>query len=136
MPGNTNFLMCLSKFSNKTHDESLPPIDFDLVNESLWNDKCNYIDPDKCTDLNSNGYNLIVLQLNIQSLFSNITELKQLLHKLEQKCSRVDIVLLCETFLGQNTCKLVNISNYNLTSSHRQNTKGGGTAILIRNGIT
>ena len=32
--------------------------------------------------------------------------------------------------------KLVNIPNYTLVSNHRQNRKGGGTGILLRNGIT
>ena len=34
------------------------------------------------------------------------------------------------------TTKLVNIPNYTLVSNHRQNRKGSGTCILIRNGIT
>ena len=31
--------------------------------------------------------------------------------------------------------KLVDIPNYTMISNHRMNSKGGGTAILIRNGI-
>ena len=54
---------------------------------------------------------------------------------LENWNSRVDIVLLCEMFLSNKTVKLVNIPNYTLISNHRQNSKGGGTAILVRNGI-
>ena len=62
--------------------------------------------------------------------------MKQLLHTLQNKNSRVDIVLLCETFLNAKTTKLVNIPNYTLISNHRLNRKVGGTCILIRNGIT
>ena len=65
-------MICLSKFSNKTHDELERPLNFADVNESRWNDKCDYIDPDKCTDLNPNGFILIILQLNIRSLLSKI----------------------------------------------------------------
>ena len=136
VPYHANYLMCLSKLSNKSHDDLPRPIDFDLVHNSLLNKKCDYIDPTKCIDLNLNGYNLVALQLNIRSLLSNITELKQLLITLEQKRSRVDIVLLCKTFVNQITCKLVNIPNYDIVSNHRQNNKGGGTAILIHKDIT
>lgn len=46
-----------------------------LLNESLWNDKCNYISPDSCTNLNPDNYNLITLQLNIRALISHQMEL-------------------------------------------------------------
>ena len=60
--------------------------------------------------------------------------MKTLLKTLENKNSRVDLVLLCETFLTKETVKLVDIPDYTLVSSHRSQSKGGGTAILIRNG--
>ena len=55
--------------------------------------------------------------------------------KLEQKNSTVDVVLLCETFLSKKTEKLVNIPHYRLYANHRSKHKGGGTAILVRDGI-
>ena len=125
--------MYLSKFSTKTHDELERPLNFADVNKSLWNDKCDYIDPDKCKDFNPNGFNLIILQLNIRSLFSNITELKQLLHTQNQKRSCVDIILLCETFLSKNTEKLVNLPDYKIICNNRSTSKGDGTAILLQN---
>ena len=123
--------MCLSKFSTNPHDELERPLNFADVNESLWNDKCDYINTDKCKDLNPNGFNLIILQLNIRSLLSNITELKWFLHTLNQKRSCVDIILLCKTFLSKNTEKLVNIPDYKIICSNRSTSKGGGTAILL-----
>ena len=75
------------------------------------------------------------MQLNICSLLSNATELKILLTKLEQKNSSVDVILLCETFLNKKTERLVNIPHYQLYLTCRSNHKGGGTAILIRDGI-
>ena len=128
--------MCFSKSTTKIYDELERPLNLDSINESLWNDKCDYIDPNSCTNLNLNDYNLIVLQLNIRSILSKQTELKQLLHALENKNSRVIIALLYETFLNEKTTKLVNILNYTLISNHRPNRKGGGTCILIRNSIT
>ena len=63
-------MCCLSKFA-KSHDELLRPLDNTFLDESLWNDKCDYIDLEKCIDLNSNNQNLILSHLNVRSLLSN-----------------------------------------------------------------
>ena len=78
--------------------------------------------------------NLIVLQLNIRSILSNISDLKKLITTLEAKKSKV--ILLCETFLNKSTEKLVKIPGYTLVCSNRKQNKGGGTAILLQSGIT
>ena len=49
------------------------------LDESLWNDKCNYTDMETCPDLNPNNYNLLILQLNIRSILAHQHKLKQLL---------------------------------------------------------
>ena len=105
--------------TNKEHDKLLRPLNLTDVHESTWNDKCDYIDPVKCDNLNPNGFNLIALQLNIRSLLRHSIKLKTLLKTLENKKSRVDLVLLCETFLTKETVKLVDIPDYTLISSHR-----------------
>ena len=69
------------------------------LDESLWNDNCNYTEIETCFNLNPNNYNLLVLQLNIRSILAHQHELKQLLRDLDKKNSSVDVVLLCETFL-------------------------------------
>ena len=51
------------------------------------------------------------------------------------KKSRVDILLLCETFLTDKTSNLVNIPGYQIITNNRKISKGGGVAILVRNGI-
>ena len=86
-------------------------------------------------NFNPGGLNLVVLQLNIRSILSHVTELKMLVHILETKNSRVDIILLCETFLNKTTEKQVKIPGYTLICNSRSENKGGGTAILLRNGI-
>ena len=93
--------MFFSKLDIDHSDELLRPMDNFLLNESLWNDKCDYIQPDSCANLNPNNYNLIILQTNIRGLISHQDELKCLLHKLSKKHSSVDIILLCETFLNK-----------------------------------
>ena len=49
------------------------------LDESLWNDNCNYMEIETCSNLNPNNYNLLILQLNIRSILAHQHELKQLL---------------------------------------------------------
>ena len=63
-------------------------------------------------------------------------ELSELLQVLSSKNSRVDVVLLCETFLTSKTEKLAKIPGYNIICNNHKSAKGGGVAILIRDGIT
>ena len=81
--------------------------------------------------------NLVSLQLNIRSLISHQYELCTMFGQMKNRNSTVHIILLCETFLSDDTEKLVRISGYDLITSNRKDTKGGGTAtLLIRSGIT
>ena len=77
--------MCFSKSDIEHSDELLRPMDNFLLHKSLWNDKCDYIQPDSCANLNPDNYNLIILQLNIRGLISHQDELKLLLQKLSKK---------------------------------------------------
>ena len=56
----------------------------DAMDKSLWTDRCDYIDLENCDNLNNNNMNLIVLQLNIQSLLVYQDDLKDLLFHLEK----------------------------------------------------
>ena len=98
---------------------------------SLWSDKCDYLDIDKCNNLNPQNYNFIVMQLNIRSILSNQLELMRLLNELSQKHSEVDILLLCETFITSKTENLINMKGYTIHTTNRKEAKGGGTAVLI-----
>ena len=111
------------------------PINLGELNSTLWSDKCDYLYPSNCTNLNPQNYNLIVLQHNACSLLGNLAETKQLLQTLHDKNSPVDLLLLCEKFLTKKTLGLVSIPGYSIVSNHRQNHKGGGTAILIKDAI-
>ena len=106
------------------------------LDSSLWSDKCDYVELDKCVNLNPNNYNLIVMQLNIQSLLSHQQDLCQLIRSTEKKNSRIDILLLCETFLSKSTHHMVKIPGFTHVSNYRKNKKGGGVTILIRDGIS
>ena len=77
----------------------MQPLEIENHDKSLWNDKCDYIELEKCDNFNKENYNFIVMHLNVRSLLAYQVELKYLLRKLNTKGSRVDVVLLCETFL-------------------------------------
>ena len=100
------------------------------LDESLWNDKCNYIEMETCPDLNPNNYNLLILQLNIRSILAHQHELKQLLRDLEKKNSSIDVVLLCETFLTNKTIDMVNVGGYTHVGKYRCMKKGGGVSFV------
>ena len=93
--------MCFSKTDIPQIDDLNRPMDNFLQHNSLWNDKCDYIQLDNCDNLNKGNYNLILLQLNIRGLLSHQDELKLLLQKLYNKNTSIDLVLLCETFLNK-----------------------------------
>ena len=111
------------------------PTEIENLSESLWNDKCNYLNIKECTNLNPNNYNMNILQLNIRSLLAHQHKLKVLLQHLCNKNSAIDVVALSETFLTKKVEKLVNISGYILHSNCRSKHKGGRVCLLIKKGI-
>ena len=106
--------MCKSGNGTKVMDILENSIITDNLDSVLWSDKCDYIDIEDCVNLNPNCYNLIVMQLNVRSLLSNQSVLNQLLRDLENRKSKVDLLLLCETFLTGQSHRLVNFPGYKL----------------------
>ena len=127
--------MCFSNVDITLYNSLLGPLEHTNIDNSLWSDKCDYIDPHNCSNLNLDGYNLTILQLNIRSLLAHQTDLKLLLNLLDKKKSKVDAVLLCKTFLTKHTNQLVNIPSYVLINKNRTNSRGGGVAILLKDDI-
>ena len=76
--------MCVGNSDTKLYDELMRPLELNTLGKSLWNDRCDYIDMEKCDNLNSNSMNLIVLQLNVQSLLAHLGKVKDLLFNLEK----------------------------------------------------
>ena len=95
----------------------------------------NYVLPENADELNAIDYELKVLHLNIHSLPAKIDELKFLINKLAEKGVVLDIILLCETFLSNLKNVNCEIDGYSLVERHRTNTRGGGVAVLVKNGI-
>ena len=95
----------------------------------------NYVLPENADELNGSDYGLKILHLNIHSLPAKIDELKFLINKLTEKGVMLDIILLCETFLSDVKNLNCEIDGYSLVERHRTKGRGGGVAILIKNGI-
>ena len=128
--------MNLNDIQHKLFDNLQRPSELDTLDWSLWSDKCNYIDPNECVNLNPNNHNLIIVQFNIHSILAHQDNLKRLLNNLKNKNSRADIILLNEMYLNKHTVGFVNIPNYHHITNYRSECKGGGTSILLHDSIS
>ena len=124
--------MCLYRQIEPLMDNLERLLNIQNLPSSLWSDKCDYLDIDKCNNLNSKNYNFIVMQLNIRSILSNQLELKRLLNELSWKHSEVDILLLSETFIMSKTENLINMKGYMIHTTNRKEAKGGGLLCLLK----
>ena len=127
--------MCFNNIEKKLMDNLNWPLEIDTLNRNLWNDKWDYMNVEDCHNLNPDNFNFIVMQHNIQSILTKQSDLIQLLNSLQMKNSPLDIVLLCKTHLTKQTVGLIKIPGYIHVANYRTMCKGGGTSILIRNGI-
>ena len=59
--------MCFSNEDIKLYDNLMWPLELDNPDKALWNDKCDYVDLEKCSNFNMDNYNFIVMQLNVRS---------------------------------------------------------------------
>ena len=102
------------------------PYNYDL-GDVLDLPNCDYVLPgdDYKELLSSTLTDLKVMQLNLRGLLNKQDCLKTLLHE-----HKVDVALLCETWLNNNTEKLVKIPNYKIYTIHRVDKIGGGVCIL------
>ena len=107
--------------------KNLPVDDLDFV------DNCSYICYDELSSIDPNNDSLCILQLNTQGLINKQSDLNKLLHA--GSMNKVDVALICETWLRQDTVKLVDIPHYTLVSKERKGKKGGGVCILTRDGL-
>ena len=71
---------------------------------------------------------LNILQLNCTGIKSKLDEIEELLVQLKQP----DVVILSETWLKEGEEKYINIKGHKYEGIHRENKKGGGVGILIK----
>ncbi len=97
-------------------------------------DSSSYIDIESFTDNSNKGfqYKNCAMHINIQSLPAKLESLKSMLADLSEKNIKLDYLMLCETFLKDNTSHLFEIPGYTLVCKNRShNTRGGGVAIYV-----
>ena len=107
----------------------LPLSDLNLDNP----DDCIYLDLTELDDLHTSLSNLSVLQLNVRGLINKQSDLTNILEYGSK--NKVNLALVCETWLRHDTKKLVNLHNYSIVSKERVGKKGGGVSILIHNDL-
>ena len=114
------FIICFSKHDSSIFFDNLGrPLDFDNVDQTLWNDKCDYQEIHEICNLNPKNKNLMVLQLNIRSLLGKQNELNDILNKLWINKSLPKVLLLSETHLNDSKLRHLNIPNYQTLGSNR-----------------
>ena len=122
-----------------TRSNKITQVDFDInASSSIVTEldldamkDCIYIDHDDYTVLEKKESCLSILHLNMRELINKQSELNKILtHKGENK---VDVALLCETWLQKETNNHINIPGYIFFRKIRQKKKGGGVGILLHN---
>ena len=106
-----------------------PLLDYDLT--SL--DNCSYLTMEEYKSLEVNANDLSILQLSIRGLINKQAELSKIL--MDGSINKVNVALLCETWLRAETTRLINIPSYSYIGKERKGKKGGGMGILIDNDL-
>ena len=96
-------------------------------------DDCVYLDPTELNDIQASPSDLTVLQLNVRGLINKQSDLTKIMEYGGK--NKVNVALLCETWLRQDTKNLVNIPDYNIVSKEQMGMKGGGVSILIQSDL-
>ena len=104
-----------------------------MNNESYdFVDHCDYLELENITPKTMPRDNLNLLQMNVRGLVGKQNKLQSLLDNLENY-SNIHCLLLCETWLTEETKKLIGFNNHNFIGRERKTKKGGGVGFLLRN---
>lgn len=96
-------------------------------------DACKYYDFDNLNGDIMFDHNLCALHINIHSLPAKLYDLNSILCSFQERNITVHFILLCETFLNENSEQLCSIEGYKLVSKNRTKGKRGGIAIYVHN---
>ena len=125
--------MCLTKNTKRQHDKLSHHIaDFSDLDFDRSEDICDYVQFEDVSTLNVADIDLVIIQLNIRGLISKQTKITRLITNCITN-SKIDVVMLCETWVTTDTKGLINIAGYQYVGIERINKKGGGIGLLIAN---
>ena len=123
--------MCLSERNNTPHDWLGRQVS-NLTNLGLEKvlDTCDYLSFEEASEITSEDHELTAIQLNVRGLISKSNDLSKLITGCLKK-HKVDLVLLCETWLTPDVKSLVSIPGYNFHGIEHCDKKEGGVGLLI-----
>ena len=102
-------------------------ISYETYNEEL--DCCDYVDYGKAITVDPNE--LVILQLNVQGLYSKIDQIKSLLNAVTTD-RRVDVFMLCKTWQSKNS-PVARLPGFEYVYKTRTHKLGAGVGIFISN---
>ena len=125
--------MCLNNCKlNEDIHLSYDPLDTDVFEK--FADTCDYLDIESTENIGVDINDLAIMQLNSRGLISKQSELSRLLYDTLGE-HKVDIVILCETWLTKESEKRLHFPGYSYYGRFRKNKKGGGVGFLIKEGL-
>ena len=92
------------------------------------NDSCDYVD--NIDHLATEPTDLSLIQWNTRGLMGKLATIHDLL-RLKDNQRQIDICLLSETWLTDQSQSMVDIPGYQLICKNRENRKGGGVGVLV-----
>ena len=113
-------------FNRLNNNEFMNSESYDFVNH------CDYLELENITPKTLPKDNLNLLQMNVRGLVGKQNKLQSLLDKLENY-SDFHCLLLCKTWLTEDTKKLITFNNYSFIGRECTTKKGGGVGFLLRN---
>ena len=128
----SNIPMCFAKsktlqYLREAHEKNTLSTDLGFN----WDDNCDYLSYDSLEKLQTNKNDLRVLHLNIRGLKGKLTELNNLLVRLNNP----EIIILNEAWLKEGDIRRINIPSYKYEGVPRLNKKGGEVGFLIRSDL-
>ena len=123
--------MCISKTDTLT--ETIKHTKLESSKLDLEWDTCDYVSIDDLSNCDLNDTSLNILQYNVRGILSKTHDLTDLLSNVAK--NKIDIVILCETWLTNANTDRLHIPGYSYEGIARSNKKGGGVGFLIRNDL-
>ena len=125
--------MCLNNIP-RCRDSNLSYNPLDTEGFVDFEDSCDYIEIEEANNTNTEIHDLIIMQINTRGLIGKQKELSRLLFDILGE-SVLDAVILCETWLTQESEKRVSFPGYTYYGIPRKHKKGGGVGFLLRDNL-
>src|SRR5258705_4297717 len=77
-----------------------------------------------------------ILVINIRSLRAHFDELKNLIQSKDENANPSDVVILTESWIGDEDKEFYNIEGYDIFCSSKISKRGKGTVFYIQNGVS